>query len=282
MSSSSGPPANRSHLQRLANAAADVAAIPVGRYQRWINVQILSAVLDRVRDEDGDPLFALKGGAAMELRLGLTARASKDYDAVFRERAESMLDALDRALSQDWQGFQLERSEPRRIGPTRSIQIDIKLAYKGKSWGTVQLEISPAEGDAGREVDRVPARPLDAVRLEGPERIACVSIRYQIAQKLHACTQVREDGEPNDRFRDVIDLLLLRELIDDAQLAAVREASVEIFTLRDTHMWPPAVTVWPDWAAGFAALAAEIQFYTEDVSVAVTDLELFVAAIDAA
>ena len=94
MSSSSGPPANRSHLQRLANAAADVAAIPVGRYQRWINVQILSAVLDRVRDEDGDPLFALKGGAAMELRLGLTARASKDYDAVFRERAESMLDAL--------------------------------------------------------------------------------------------------------------------------------------------------------------------------------------------
>lgn len=78
MSSSSGPPANRSHLQRLANAAADVAAIPVGRYQRWINVQILSAVLDRVRDEDGDPLFALKGVAHTQRRHRRDAAASAD------------------------------------------------------------------------------------------------------------------------------------------------------------------------------------------------------------
>ena len=61
----------------------------------------MSAVLDRVRDEDGEPLFTLKGGAAMELRLGLNARASKDYDAAFRDRAEGMLDALDEALTED-------------------------------------------------------------------------------------------------------------------------------------------------------------------------------------
>ena len=256
--------------------------MPPARYQRWINTQILSAVLDRVRDEDGDPLFTLKGGAAMELRLGLTARASKDYDAVFRERADAMLDALDRALSNDWQGFQLERTGPRPIGPTNAVQIDIKLAYRGKSWGTVRLEVSPAEGQAGREVDRVPARPLDAVRLEGPERIACVSLRYQIAQKLHACTYVRNDGQPNDRFRDVIDLLLLRDLIDDPQLSAIREACIEIFTLRDTHAWPPTVTVWPEWAAGFASLAADVHFYTSDATVAVGDLERFIAAINAA
>ena len=54
--------------------------MPAGRYQRWINTHIISAVLDRVRDEDGEPLFTLKGGAAMELRLGINARASKDHD----------------------------------------------------------------------------------------------------------------------------------------------------------------------------------------------------------
>jgi hypothetical protein len=48
-------------------------------------------VLDRVRDEDGEPLFTLEGGAAMELRLGITARASKDDDAAFRDRADAML-----------------------------------------------------------------------------------------------------------------------------------------------------------------------------------------------
>jgi hypothetical protein len=256
--------------------------MPVARYQRWINVQIVSAVLDRVRDEDGDPLFTLKGGAAMELRLGLTARASKDYDTVFRERADTMLDALDRARSDDWQGFQLERTEPRPVGPTNTVQVDVKLAYRGKSWGTVRLEVSPAEGETGREVDRVPARPLDEVQLEGLERIACVSIRYQAAQKLHACTHVRDDGQPNDRFRDVIDLLLLRDLVHETQLAAIREACVEIFTLRNEHPWPPTVTVWREWAAGFAALAADVNFYTEDVTAAAADLEAFIAAIDTA
>lgn len=52
-----------------------------------MNVQILSAVLDRVRDEDGDPLFALKGGGPMELRLGLTARASKASTATSKNRS---------------------------------------------------------------------------------------------------------------------------------------------------------------------------------------------------
>lgn len=56
----------------------------------------------------------------------------------------------------------------------------IRLSYKGRSWGTVQLEVAPAEGTAGQEIDRVPARPLDPVQLDGPDRIACVSVRYQI------------------------------------------------------------------------------------------------------
>jgi hypothetical protein len=132
------PPGNLSHLQRLANAAAAQASMPVGRYQRWINTHIISAVLDRVRDEDGEPLFTLKGGAAMELRLGSNARASRDYDAAFRDRAEEMLNSLDRALAEDWSGFQLQRTEPQIIRDTQALRTAIRLAYKGRPWGTVQ------------------------------------------------------------------------------------------------------------------------------------------------
>jgi hypothetical protein len=276
------PPGNLSHLQRLANAAAADAQMPAGRYQRWINTIIISAVLDRVRDEDGEPLFTLKGGAAMELRLGLSARASKDYDAAFRARAEDMLDALDRALAEDWHGFQLQRAEPEPIRKTGSIRLNIRLAYKGKSWGTVQLEVAPAEGEAGQEVDRIPARPLDPVQIEGPERIACVSVRYQIAQKIHACTEVYPDGRENDRFRDLIDLQLLRGLVEDGGLPAVRAACQEIFELRGKHAWPPEVTIWPSGADGFAAMAREIGFHTEDAEIAAAELRAFIAEIDAA
>lgn len=256
--------------------------MPAARYQRWINTHIISAVLDRVRDEHGEPVFVLKGGAAMELRLGLDARASKDLDAAFRRRAEDMLDALDRALAEDWGGFQLRRTEPEAIRSTDALRMDIKLAYKGRAWGTVQLEVAPAEGEAGQEIDRVPARPLDAVQLEGPERIACVSVRYQIAQKLHACTETFADGRENDRFRDLIDLQLLRDLIDDDGLPAVRRACVEIFELREKQAWPPQITVYASWADGFAAMAQEIGFPTEDVDVAGADVQRLIAEIDAA
>lgn len=276
------PPGNLSHLQRLANAAADAAGMPAGRYQRWINTQIISAVLDRVRDEDGESVFTLKGGAAIELRLGINARASKDYDAAFRDGAEDMLDALDRALSEDWSGFQLQRTEPQEIRNTHALRMDIRLAYKGRPWGTVQLEVAPAEGQSGQEVDRVPARPLDAVQLDGPERIACVSLRYQIAQKIHACTEVYADGRENDRFRDLIDLPLLRALIADEGLPAVRAACVEIFALRTKHPWPAQVTVYPSWREGFAAMAAEMDFYTSDVDVAADALRALIAEINAA
>jgi hypothetical protein len=61
----------------------------------------------------------------------------------------------------------------------------------------VPLEISSAEGRAADEFERVPARPLDPLGIEVPATMACVSLRYQIAQKLHACTQVFDDGPAN-------------------------------------------------------------------------------------
>ena len=128
----------------------------------------------------------------------------------------------------------------------------------------------------------MPARPLDPVQLDGPDHISCVSVRYQIAQKLHACTEVYTDGRENDRFRDLIDIQLLRDLLDDGAMPSLREACLEIFELRGKHAWPPSVTVWPSWRAGFAAMAREIGFQTEDVDVAAEDLRALISAIDSA
>jgi Nucleotidyl transferase AbiEii toxin, Type IV TA system len=109
-----------------------------------------------------------------------------------------------------------------------------------------------------------------------------VSVRYQIAQKIHACTEIYTDGRENDRFRDLIDLQLLRDLVEDGGLPAVGEACIEIFELRNKHSWPPRVTVHPSWPPGFAAMAADIGFYTEDVDIAADALRQFLSEIDAA
>jgi hypothetical protein len=254
------PPFNVQVLQRWVGELARAQGIAPGRVQRWITFMVLAAMLDHARDENEDPVFVLKGGAAMELRLGLRARATKDYDTAYREAIETMLERLDLALRHGFADFTATRTEPERIADIGAQRLGIKLSYRGRSWGTVQLEVAAAEGEAGREIDRVPGKPLDALGIDAPVEVPCVSIRYQMAQKLHACTEVPADGRGNDRFRDLIDLLLLEELVEDGEWAAVRDACEEIFRLRAKHPWPPTVNIFDTWPDPYRALAAELAF----------------------
>lgn len=77
-------PGDLSHLERLidrwSKADSDDRA-PAGRLRRLIGVSVLAAMLDGL-EADGEPRLAFKGGAALELRFGARARASRDVDAV--------------------------------------------------------------------------------------------------------------------------------------------------------------------------------------------------------
>jgi Nucleotidyl transferase AbiEii toxin, Type IV TA system len=241
---------------------------------------VIAAMLDTVRGADGEPLFLIKGGVAMELRLALHARATQDLDAAFRAAEEEMVERLDDALEARHADFTASRTAAQEIGETRAIRLGVKLAYRGRPWATVPLEISSAEGRSGAELERVPVRPLDRLGIEMPAEIPCVSLRYQIAQKLHACTQVFDDGPANSCFRDLIDLLLLRELLTADDLPSVRAACVETFELRATHPWPPAVATEAGWAPAYAQLAAAAGFHVTDVEDAAERVRAFIAEID--
>lgn len=268
MTTARKPPHSVRVLQQWVGDLARDQGIAPGRVQRWISFMVVAAMLDHARDENEDPMFLLKGGAAMELRLGLRARATKDFDTAYREAIDGMLERLDAALRQGFGDFTAIRTEAEPIAETASQRLDIKLSYRGRSWGTVQLEGAAAEGEAGREIDRVPGKPLDALGLTVLADVPCVSIRYQIGQKLHACTDVPIDDRENDRFRDLIDLLLLEELVEDDGWPAVREACEEIFALRAKHPWPPRVIVFDSWPDPYRALAAELSFPMAEVHTA--------------
>lgn len=118
-------------------------------------------------------------------------------------------------------------------------------------------------------------------KLDGPEHVACLALRYQVAQKLHAVTE-QPDGRANHRFWGLIDLQLQRELLGD-DLARVREACAEIFTGRDLHSWPPELVVPDDWREPYAAAAGELDADLPlDVDSAADQVRDFIAAIDAA
>jgi hypothetical protein len=271
-------------IEKWVNDYAREEGVAVNRLQRWIWFMVVLAVLDGVRDEEGHPLFLLKGGAAMELRLGLEARTTKDIDTVFRESMESMLERLDEALQQGWGDFTFERTEPEAIKETRSVRLSIKLSYRGKRWGTVPLEVAPAEGRSGEDIETLGAIGIDQFGLDGPERVPCLGIRYQIAQKIHACTAPPVEGkEENPRFHDPMDLILLRDLVANDGWPAVRAACIDTFETRSVHTWPSELTVYPSWPEAFAALA-EGQYFepTEVEEAAEQQVRDMIARIEAA
>lgn len=275
------PPHNVNVLERWLGEASKQTGVAAGRLRRWLGFMVVAAMLDQARHaEDGEPLFLVKGGVAMELRVDAGARATKDLDTAFRESMEVVADHLDPALRVGHGDFTATRTEIEPVRDTGAVRCDIKLAYRGKPVITVQMEVAAVEGGMGSEVDHVPAKSLDHVGLTGPETVPCISVRWQSAQKLHACTETLNEGE-NDRFRDLLDLQLLAGLISDDEWADVRAACVEVFEGRAMHAWPPDVTVYESWEAGYRALAEETGFAAVSVHEAADAVREMIARIDA-
>lgn len=274
------PPHNVSVLERWLTEASKETGVAAGRLRRWLGFMVVAAMLDEARHaDDGEPLFLIKGGVAMELRVDTGARATKDLDTAFRASMEAVADHLDPALRAGHGDFTATRTELEPVKDTGSVRCDIKLAYRGKSIITVKMEVAAVEGGMGDEIDHVPAKPLDHVGLTGQETVPCIAVRWQMAQKLHACTEVFGDGE-NDRFRDLIDLQLLEELVSDDEWPDVKQACLEVFGGRGKHPWPPAVTVYDSWTAGYGALAEEIGFSVVDVHEAAAAVSRLIKRID--
>ena len=90
-------PRGANEFQRLLQRhAADIDQLPQ-RVMHLVRVGVVCASLDDVHHDDGAHLFILKGGTAMQLRFGITARATTDLDVVFRARVDQWIDQLDRA-----------------------------------------------------------------------------------------------------------------------------------------------------------------------------------------
>lgn len=273
-----GQPKTEKHLGQLVSQYAEASGLGVGRVRQRVSAMAFVGALERVREEDSPARFLIKGGMACELRFQGKARTTRDLDAVFHGSLDELLADLDAAFAESYSGFSFSYSEPEAIGETGSHRFEVKLQYAGRGWATLRVEVSPPEGRA-HEPEMVPALTVSEFGLTGPVEVTCLSLRYQIAQKIHACTE-RFEARENERVHDLIDLLLMEELIEDD--ARVKEACVEIFDLRETHSWPPTLTVEPSWPEVYAGLAAETGFPIADVAEAAAGVQLLIDRIEAA
>jgi len=259
----------------------------VARLRRNVSYMVVAAVLARLTGIDGTPLFVLKGGVSMQLRFGIRARFSRDYDAVFRRGLDQLEEVLAEAPSHPVGPFIVRPlGKPEPIGPTGALRqtLDVRFGPSQRGWAKVHLEISQAEGHSvePHELDWLDPLPdLSTFGLDPQGLVPCMPVAYQIAQKIHACTEDLEHKD-NERFHDLLDLQLLAEIVDGEAWTVVRAACEEVFTGRRKHTWPPSITLYPEWPTGYAKLASDNGFPIGDIETAIANVETLIARIAAA
>lgn len=250
-------PANLRALRDRLSAAAKREGVVFGRLQQHVGVLVVTQFMESLSDEQGDPLLLVKGGASLELRRGISgSRTSKDLDAVIRGDMLAVHDRLWDAGAEGWEGFSavFTPAVPFEVPGLESHphRFTAKLSYQGKPFVSVPIEVSPIEAGNADGYDRITSDALALVGLPTSAPVPCMTLPWQIAQKIHACTAVVEPSRTNDRAHDLVDLQLLEALVVDGSLDETREACVAVFEGRAKHDWPPMLEAWPHWGPIYA------------------------------
>jgi hypothetical protein len=268
-------PKTEKQLGRLVSRYAEATGLGVRRVRQRVSAMAFLGALERVLLDDSPRRFLIKGGMACELRFHDKARTTRDLDALFHGSLDELLAGLDTAFATPYSGFSFTSATPEPVGETSAHRFDVKLTYNGRSWATLRVEVSPPEGQA-HEPEMLPALSVNEFGLTGPAEIACLSLRFQIAQKIHACTE-RFPNRENERVHDLIDLQLMEELIEDYH--PVKAACIEIFNLRTRQQWPPDLAAEPNWPDTYSQLAAELDFPINDLTQAIEHVKTLITRI---
>jgi hypothetical protein len=247
------------------------------------------AVFERllVRLDHANPgQWVLKGGMALEVRLGDRARTTRDLDLALRmaaaDDAAAVRDHVIEALADDPErdGFEF------RVGPARAIDLDeagrpgwrfaIDARLDGRTFANVRLDVV-ARTEEISATDRITLHSMLAFAGFPDHQIEAVDPAQHFAEKLHAFTRPHGD-RPNSRVKDLPDLLLL---VDQGLNPSVEllTAVGHVFAVRSTHELPVELPDPPaDWADRYATLADELGLRAGTVNEAMAALRPFWAA----
>lgn len=215
---------------------------------------------------ESNPLWLLKGGYAMELRIQ-AARTTRDIDLGIRHLpggtrdldADATRTLLERAAALDLQdAFQFIIGDPTMdldAAPYGGARYPVEAHMAGRRFASFHLDVSA--GDILREPFEI-LEGRDWLGFAGiaKARLSAISREEQFAEKLHAYTLPRT-GRPNTRVKDLVDMLLLlgAGTMDQARLRGNIDAT---FRRRGTHVPPSSLPPPPSgWERAFAEMAVE-------------------------
>lgn len=213
--------------------------------------------------------WVLKGGMALEVRLGDEARLTKDLDLGLRDEVGSGADLHDRLIDAltvdaDGDGFIFSTGPPTQLLEDGAGHVTWRLkvaaALAGKPFGGIQLDISPRihELDATDHL----ALPNSLAFAGIPTPTAeIIDLHRHAAEKFHALLRTYGERE-NTRVRDLVDLVILIEH-DLLNPNAVRSSVDQVWRERNAADAPTVIPPLPEsWPPRYEQLANDTDLTT--------------------
>lgn len=206
--------------------------------------------------------WMVKGGVALDLRLGDRARATKDLDLAYLDVREHLVADLIASQSyelDDFFTFFIEaRTGPERL---RSQRYHARAELAGRVFEEIILDVGIERTTADPETGY--GRPLLGFAGINAIAIPLLPLEQHTAEKVHAYTRLYEAGRPSSRVKDLVDLVLIRS-IATFESSRVRRALDQTFHQRGTHPLPRTLPAPPsNWTVAYRTAAREISLTPE-------------------
>lgn len=250
----------RAALEDRLRQQARVSGLPLMRLRKDVVFErLLARLLVAAPDR-----WVLKGGLALDYRLGNRARTTKDMDLGRQDDAAAATADLMAAAALDlgdYVRYAIEQTEAlAHLEDGVAVRYRVRTELAGRVFERVVVDVG---FDAPRHyaVERVRGHGLLAFAdLESPE-VPTIPLAYHTAEKVHAYTRhYGTGGRESTRVKDLVDLVLIA--MQGAQplvAGAVRVALDQTFARRHTHPLPAALPAPPAaWAIPYRKIAGEV------------------------
>lgn len=257
------PEAFRTALEQRLKNEAEATGTALIRLRKQVAFERFLARL-AVSETGG---WVLKGAFALELRLGLRTRMTKDIDLGRADNEEAATKHLNAATGidlGDFFSFEARRT-PALDAATglRAVRYTVRADLDGRRFEQFPTDVAFSESPPIQAESFLTANALEFADVTTPQ-LPVVSLEQHVAEKLHAYTgSYGQDERESTRVKDLVDLVLIGEL---AELDAERLSGVlaTTFEQRARQSLPAAVSPPPpSWARPYAELAREVGIAVE-------------------
>jgi len=265
----------RRALEMRLRSLSQTDQIPLTRLRKFVAFDRLLARLRHTGPDD----WVLKGGLALQLRLGQRARTTKDMDIMWRQSVPDLHQYLVDAASleiNDWFRFVVEQPE---IKPGPSPDAGDRRFYVRSLLDSRPFELFHL--DIGMDDPMI--EPVQFLQMPAllefadisPTVVPCFPITQQIAEKVHAYTRPHPSGV-SSRVKDLVDVLLLAGL-QPLPGSSVQQALQATFQALDTHPVPLRLSPPPEnWRQPWRRMAGETGLIWRDIDDAMVAIQQFV------